>query len=338
MKDQNQAPDRRAKITKNLKFAFVVAAALSIFVGALWLAPYVASLALNSFLGKTLMFLMLTATYIVVFILVVSACRFTRDRWSGQKNLTFAQACREECQTFGEKVVDQDGIDKNNNRRWGYLAAMTLITFVIALDHLGAPLLWSGVGKIPSDLVSPAGRQSISSGWTYFMYGNYPPKIAPAPVLPIGPTWFWWQAFTMYVALTVVYFFIAFWDESCAAFTKGWGIFKERFKEHHEKMAAQKAAESEGKSKESAEKEKTVTTKTEVKSQTPPATASVTTETAPGNTGVISNVTLNPPPESKGSSFGWGSFFSASLVAEIAAGMLHEFLEHRDHRLKGATP
>lgn len=179
-----------------------------------------------------LLFLGLTIGYIAVFALLTATVKWVRPRLTGEPKIAFKAALQGAFAAFFS----------NNNRRWEYLVAMTMVTLILAFAYPGSPLLTSGIKELPSAVLGDSAQQSLRNGWDYFMHGNKAPIKAQQSPVSTGPTWFWWQAFLLYSLATFVYFFFAFWDEFWGAMKKAFEVFREHREKHQKREAEEREA------------------------------------------------------------------------------------------------
>jgi hypothetical protein len=218
-------------LRSHLKLGLGIAALVGIFaavaISFYRIATDMMAFIMDSFLLK---FLILTVAYILLFAISTAFVVWIWQKLDEQSpKITFRMAL--------------GGVSRalrlNNNRRWEYLVAMTVITFVIACARPGAPLLVSGARHLPNAVLSDAALDRITIGWDYFLHGNNPSPPREIPT-PREATWFWWWAFFLYLPSTFVYFFFAFWDE----FSEGMKRAGEAFSKYREK--AQQARQAAG--------------------------------------------------------------------------------------------
>jgi hypothetical protein len=224
----------------------------------------------------------------------------------------------------------------NNNRRWEFLVAMTIVTFVIALDNPGVPLFISGLSTLPSETLSPETLQHINRGWTFFMHGNRVSKPAASLLATTEPTWFWWQVFFLLLTLTFGYFFVAFWDETVKAAKKFDEVVKKGWEEHQKKKMEEKQV-----SVVATPPSTPPIDKATAGPQKTPASTTVTATASEGGTtpsGATATATVNsaPPSPLLGLGSKWKDLAAAGILGNILIDALieaiHVWVDHRRER------
>lgn len=110
-----------------------------------------------------------------------------------------------------------------NNRRLVLLGMITVVIFFIACFN-------------PGDALFTTVRESISRNdgvqdvWEFFLYGSPRPPTVEMSIVEPG-SWFWWQAFILYLLATLIYLPVAFRDEIAEA----WKAARVKSEEQREK-------------------------------------------------------------------------------------------------------
>ncbi len=279
----------------------------------------------NLFLLK---FVILTAIYVVGFTAIAAsiywiASRFTDNLRTNQPQADGPPASfRALWKAAFKKLSD-------NNVRWFYLAAMTVLTLILGISYAGAPLLQSSAQELPDAALSKSAQNTIVSDWQFFLHGDEASQ-PQAPPLERTPSWFFWHAFSVFALLTFVYFFFAFSDEFKAAMKKMVEVYKKhRAKHQREQRRAAKAA----KASPPPAPAPIPTAATAPASGTPSTGQTSPTQTSPAT---VSQMLGIPPVLAKllGST-GWFVIIDLALEAILAA--LKEFFVQRHQRKGGLS-
>lgn len=205
-----------------------------------------------------LSFLVLTLTYIVVFVVLDAVRLVVRGALGKGPALGFKAAIVVAAGSLFDKP-DEDSepieprINKANNKRWYYLVMMTVITGFIAASNPGSPVLVNSVKELPKEVFSQETRDKTGTGMDVFLHGPTKAKKMDEEAKaeeakkraaqrwwkfgssePSTKGWSWLTFFLIYFACVPPYAVIAFWDECKAGFAGAY----EKFQEHREKMAA----------------------------------------------------------------------------------------------------
>jgi hypothetical protein len=112
----------------------------------------------------------------------------------------------------------------DNNRRWEYLLAMTIIALFVAIANPGPPMLFDSIAGLPSQLFGDSGATTAKGFVNHLLFGKDTAKYI-GPHQPNEGSWFWMQVFWMFALGTFIYTFFAFSDEV----TRGINAVRERW-------------------------------------------------------------------------------------------------------------